>query len=71
MVGQIICHNGQLYEVTEWDPAQGRVAINPADSGLQQLLRQVIITNMPLLYYHSSGVYCVIHPNLPTPKTTA
>ena len=71
MVNNTILHNMQRYTVTEWDSAHGTVAIQPPDVDLTQLLRAVMLANMPLLYYPSSGVYAVIHPNLPTPRTTA
>ncbi len=71
MVGRHVFHNGQRYEITQWDTTGGQVAVTPSDPELVDILRRVILANMPLLYYYNSDLYCIIHPNLPTPSTTA
>jgi len=43
----------------------------PNDEGLSDLLRRVILVNVPLLYYYNSDAYVIIHPNLPPLPTTA
>ncbi|HMO16423.1 MAG TPA: hypothetical protein PKD64_18665 [Pirellulaceae bacterium] len=70
MIGKTIYHNGQRYSVTQWKAVDGTIAVDPNDQEVVDLLRHVLVANMPLLYYYNSNVFAIIHPNLPTPQTT-
>lgn len=71
MVGRYGFHNGKRYQITQWDTPAGQVSTSPSEPGWVGLLRNVILANMSPLYYYNSDLYCIIHPNLPAPSTTA
>ena len=69
MTGKRIWFKRQRFEIIEWNTTAGTATVEPHDQELVDLLRNVMVANMPLLYYHQSDMFCVIHPNLPTPDT--